>query len=83
MEFAIIAIAVAFNFLVIKYKFEKKRFADGILDVSLLTIISFLFAGSFGGLVVATIASAIISVFLFFFPPKLPSFSKKSRYPQI
>ena len=78
MEFAIIAIAVAFNFLVIKYKFEKKRYADGILDVSLLTIISFLFAGSFGGLVVATVASAIISVFLFFFPPKLPSFKRPS-----
>lgn len=72
MEFLVIGIAVAFNFLVIKAKFETKRYADGILDVFLLTIISFLFAGSFGGLVVATIASAIISIFLYFYPPKLP-----------
>jgi hypothetical protein len=76
MEFAIIGIAVAFNFLVIKYKFEKKRYADGVLDVVLLTIISFLFAGSFGGLVVATVASAIISIILYAFPPKLPKLTK-------
>ena len=76
MEFIIIGIAVAFNFLVIKVKFERKRYADGILDLALLTIISFLFAGSFGGLVVATVASALISIFLFVFPPKLPDMSK-------
>lgn len=74
MEFIIIGVAVAFNFLVIKYKFEKKRYADGTLDLLLLATISFLFAGSFGGLVVATVASAIISILLYFFPPKLPSF---------
>jgi len=76
MEFIIIGIAVAFNFLVIKVKFERKRYADGILDLALLTTISFLFAGSFGGLVVATVASALISIFLFVFPPKLPDLSK-------
>jgi len=76
MEFIIIGLAVAFNFLVIKVKFERKRYADGILDLTLLTIISFLFAGSFGGLVVATVASALISIFLFVFPPKLPDMSK-------
>jgi len=76
MEFIIIGLAVAFNFLVIKVKFERKRYADGILDLALLTIISFLFAGSFGGLVVATVASALISIFLFVFPPKLPDMSK-------
>lgn len=78
MEYFIIGIAVAFNFLVIKYKFEKKRIADGLLDVSLLAIISFLFAGSFGGLVVATVASAIISGILFIFPPKLPKLKPPS-----
>ena len=71
MEFLVIGVAVAFNFLVIKVKFEKRRVADATLDLFLLTVISFLFAGSFGGLVVATIASAIISIFLYFFPPDL------------
>lgn len=75
MEFFIIGFAVFFNFMVIKYKFEKKRYADATLDLILLATISFLFAGSFGGLVVATVASALISIYLIFFPPKLPSFS--------
>jgi hypothetical protein len=74
MEFVIIAIAVFFNFAVIKYKIEKKRYADVTLDVTVLTILSFLFAGSFGGLVVATIASALMSIYLYFWPPKLPNF---------
>ena len=73
--FFIIGIATAFNCLVIKYKFEKQRWADGTLDATLLVVLSLLFMGSFGGLVVATIASAIISVYLYFVPPKLPTFS--------
>jgi hypothetical protein len=74
VEFLIIGIAVFFNFMAVKYKLEKKRYADGVLDILLLAIITFLFAGSFGGLVVATIASALISISLYFFPPKLPKF---------
>ena len=68
----LIGIAVAFNMLVIKYKFEKGRWADGGLDFFLLVVLSFLFMGSYAGLVVATIASAIISIYLYIFPPKLP-----------
>lgn len=73
MEYLVIGIAVAFNFLVILAKFQASRTADATLDLTLLAIISFLFAGSFGGLVVATIASAVISIYLYFVPPKLPS----------
>lgn len=72
MEYLIIGIAVAFNMLVIKYKFEKSRFADAFLDLSLLVVLSFLFMGSYAGLVVSTVASAIISIYLYFVPPKLP-----------
>ena len=73
--FFIIGFAVAFNCLVIKHKLEKQRWADGLLDAALLVVLSVLFMGSFGGLVVATIASALISVYLYIFPPKLPAFS--------
>lgn len=70
----IIGVAVFFNFAVIKFKVERLRYADAVLDVTLLAIVSFLFGGSFGGLVVATVASALISLYLFFSPPKLPNF---------
>jgi len=71
MELAIIGVVVAFNFLVIYAKLSNKRYLDGILDVTLLATISILFSGTYAGLVVATIASAIISVYLFFVPPKI------------
>ena len=72
MEFAFIGVAVAFNFLVIKAKFEKARFADAFLDFFALAIIAFFFSSSYGALVVGTVASAIISIYLYIFPPKLP-----------
>lgn len=71
MELAIIGVVVAFNFLVIYAKFSKNRYLDGGLDLVLLTTISILFGGSYAGLVVATIASAIISFYLFFSPPRI------------
>lgn len=71
MEIMIIGIAVAFNFLVIYAKINLKRWLDAALDCALLTIISFLFSGTYAGLVVATIASAIVSIVLFINPPKI------------
>jgi len=71
MELAIIGVVVAFNFLVIYAKVSAKRYLDAILDVTLLATISVLFGGSYAGLVVATVASAIISIYLFFKPPKI------------
>lgn len=73
ISYLVIGIATAFNFLILKWKFEHGRFADAFLDITTLTILSFLFSGSYGGLVVATVASAFISLYLLAFPPKLPA----------
>lgn len=72
MEGLIIGIAAAFNLLIIVKKFEKKRFADAILDGILLLLLSKMFGGTLGGMVIATIGSAIISLYLLKNPPKLP-----------
>jgi len=72
MESLIIGIAAAFNLLVIKKKFDHKRWADGILDMILLIILSRMFGETGQGMIIATIGSAIISVALFVNPPKLP-----------
>ena len=72
MFLLIIGIATAFILMVIKYKVEKERYLDAILDVFTLSILSFIFMGTYDGLVVSTIASAIISVYLYFVPPKIP-----------
>ena len=72
MFLLIIGIATAFILMVIKYKVEKERYLDAILDLFTLSILSFIFMGTYDGLVVSTIASAIISVYLYFVPPKIP-----------
>ena len=72
MEALLIGLAAAFNFLVIKWKIEKGRYEDAVLDAILLAALSFLFGGTLGGMVIATIGSAVISISLFLKPPKIP-----------
>jgi hypothetical protein len=72
VEFAIIGIAVFFNIAIIKWKFDRARYADAILDMSLLILIGAVFSSSYSALVVGTIASALISIFLLFSPVKVP-----------
>lgn len=76
MEFVIIGIAVFFNIAVIKWKYDKARYGDATLDFTCLVAVSILFSGSYAALVVGTIASALVSLYLLVSPPKLP---KKSR----
>jgi hypothetical protein len=66
-----IGIAVAFNFIIILVKMSRQRFADAALDALFLGGVSYLFSGSFNALTVGTIASAIVSIYLLAFPPKL------------
>jgi hypothetical protein len=70
LAYLIIGFATAFNILVIKFKIERKRYADGIFDAICLILLAGVFAGTLGGLIIGTIASAVISVSLFFSPPK-------------
>lgn len=76
MEFIFIGIAVFFNVAIIKWKFDRRRNADALLDSALMIGIIILFSGSYGALVVGTIASALISVFLLISPPKLKAYAK-------
>ena len=77
MEFIVIGVAVFFNIVVIKWKYDKARYADALLDFVCLVAVSILFSGSYAALVVGTIASALVSIYLLISPPKLPS--KKTR----
>jgi len=70
MEFLVIGLVVAVNIIIIKMKFERKRIEDAIFDSLLLIIVTFVFSGSYAGLVVGTIASMFISIYLMASPPK-------------
>ena len=71
MELIIIGLVTAANFLILKIKAEQHRWADLIFDVAVLSILSFLFSGTLGGLTIAMVSSLTVSVYLYFFPPNL------------
>ena len=70
MEAAVIGIATAFNFIVILFKFKKHRYEDACFDLAIFTVISYMFAGTISGMSVGMVASAIVSIWLWFDPPK-------------
>jgi len=70
MEALLIGIATAFNVLIIKWKVEKLRYQDAAFDFLVLAVLASLFSGSMGGMVIATITSFIVSVYLLASPPQ-------------
>ena len=70
MEAAVIGIATAFNFIVIIFKFKRLRYEDACFDLAIFTIITWMFAGTISGMSVGMVASAIVSIWLWFDPPK-------------
>jgi hypothetical protein len=73
MEYIVIGLVSAFNLLIIKVKLEKKRFADAFFDLALMCVLAFLFAGTYGGMVVAMVGSLAVSLYLLASPPKFTS----------
>ena len=71
MDASIIAIAgfaVFFNFMILKWKFENNRVADGILDLAVLGLITWSFSGSMTGLIIGMIGSMLFSLYLLWSP---------------
>lgn len=73
MEYILIGVTVFFNIAIILWKFEKHRYADATLDATLLVLVALIFSGSYGALVVGTVASALVSIYLLISPPQLPA----------
>lgn len=70
MDAILIGLATSFNFLIIKWKIEKARYEDAGFDVLILFLLSVMFKGSMGGMIVAMIASFVVSFYFLFKPPK-------------
>ena len=69
MEFIVLGLVVALNFIIIKMKLDRGRVEDAIFDGALLGVITMLFAGSYAGLIVGTVASLFVSIYLLASPP--------------
>lgn len=59
-----------FNLMILKYKFEKGRTGDLILDICTIITLTYIFGSTITGMLVAMIASACMSIYLWFCPPK-------------
>jgi hypothetical protein len=76
MEILIMGVALAFNILVILWKLDNDQKLNAILDGLILVLLTIVFGGSTAALMIGTIASLIISIYLFLNPPELRMFSK-------
>ena len=74
MELLVISIAVFLNFGLLKWKMERERYGDIILDIAVLASLSYLFGGTMGGMIIAMCSGALMSIYLLVFPPKFLSF---------
>ena len=57
------------NLIVLKWKFERERYGDLFLDITALILLNMMFGGTVSGMMIAMMASAMISTYLFFNPP--------------
>ena len=67
----IMGICTALNFVVIISKYRRERYMDATLDLGLLGVICFLFSSGINALCIGMIASAFISMYLWFKPVSL------------
>jgi len=66
----IMGASVATNIIFVKWKIEKERYSDALLDGIVFIGLILIFAKTVSGLSIATLASSFVSFYLFFFPPK-------------
>jgi|SaaInl8_200m_RNA_FD_contig_81_127101_length_10369_multi_3_in_0_out_0_14 hypothetical protein len=71
MEFLLLGAAMGFNIIVIVIKFKSGQFANAVLDIGVFALLTVILGGTLGGMVIATISSAIFSIYLFLSPVKL------------
>ncbi len=69
MEYLIIGLAVAFNLIVVIWKFTHKRIFDGLIDATLLVAVATVFSGGLGTLIIGTVGSAVTSIYLLLVNP--------------
>jgi len=78
LGFIVLGLAVSFNFIVIIRKYRLHRYFDSFLDCTIFTIICFLFSGTYSALVLGTIASMFVSIYLYFNPVTFASLIPES-----
>ncbi len=71
MQIAIMGIALGLNLVIILFKIHKNRHLDATIDGTILATLAWLFSGTVTGLMIGTIGSSIVSLYLLAIPPKV------------
>ena len=69
--YIVLAFILAIDLLFVSHKFKKQGFFPALIDIVLLLVINSFLGGSLGGEIIGTVAAFIISVYLWFNPPRL------------
>jgi len=69
-QLIVIGLIVFFDFAILKWKWEHKRYGDFALDLGMLLVVMNFFHGSGDMLIVGMTAQFLMSLYLLAFPPK-------------
>ena len=72
-----LGIAVLFQFIILRVKWNRGDYADVGVDVVMLALLNSVFGGSILGVISATAGSTLISLYLIWYPIRL--FSKETE----
>ena len=60
----ILGIAILFNFVILRIKWNRKQYADAAVDLGMLLVLNAVFGGTILGVASATAGSTLISLYL-------------------
>jgi len=73
------SIGVAINLILLLQKLKNKQYFSFLIDLGAMMLVSFLFFGTFSGMAVGFLASAIFSLYLLYNPITLDDFKKPTK----
>lgn len=76
LELFILSIFVILNFIILRIKIDNKRYMDTVVDLSVMLFLTFLFNGTYKGMIVAMVSGFIFSVYLYYYPISLKNYFK-------
>jgi hypothetical protein len=59
------------DILFVRFKFTRQGFFPAAIDIGLLVMINSILGGTIAGEIIGTVAAFFISIWLWFYPPKL------------
>jgi hypothetical protein len=79
MAIILIALSVAFNLLIVLRKFQHGQILNAFVDGLLLILVAMFFSVSTEALIIGSVGSLVVSIYLIFFPFKLPTIPTRHR----